>query len=202
MQASPTNPQGDNKTPAKVGRPSVMTSKVENTIIERMMSGESLNAICQSPEMPGRSTVMRHIAKDSIFQAKYTRAREALVEHWADELLEIADDGTLDTIPGTNKHGEEVQVSNPSNVQRDRLRVDSRKWLMSKLTPKKYGDRVDVDVSGEVVHVAVSSLSDREKARRWALFMVEDQQAAASGVVIEGEVQSVQTLPNKSDASL
>jgi len=189
LQTSPIDPQGESKTPAKKGRPSVMTKTVCNTICERMMAGESLRAVCRDPKMPGDSTVHRHLAKDPVFREQYTHAREVLMEYWADEIVDIADDGTLDTIPGTNKHGQEVQVSNPSNVQRDRLRVDSRKWLMSKLAPKKYGDKLDVEHSGEVVHQHVSTLSDREKARRWALFMVEDQRAAASGVTIEGEVE-------------
>jgi len=151
--------------------------------------------------MPAKTTILRHLAKTPEFATQYARAREQLVEHWADEVLDIADDGTLDTIQGTNKHGQEVQVSNPSNVQRDRLRVDSRKWLMSKLAPKKYGDKLDVEHSGEVVHQIVSTLSDREKARRWALFMVEDQAAAAGGVVIEGEAQECPTTGETADSS-
>jgi hypothetical protein len=113
------------------------------------------------------------------------------MEYWASDILEIADDGTLDTMPGLNKYGDEVQVPNHANVQRDRLRIDSRKWLLSKLAAKKYGDRMEVDVSGEVgVKVDITALSAREKMRRLALFMLEDQ---AAGQTIDGESSHVDT---------
>jgi hypothetical protein len=61
-----------------------------------------------------------------------TRAREAQVEHWADEILEISDDGRNDSYKDAN---ENERVNN-DHISRSRLRVDTRKWLMSKLAPK------------------------------------------------------------------
>jgi hypothetical protein len=74
---------------------------------------------------------------------RYARACEMRADVIADEIMEIADNVGGDMI--TLKDGREV-VDN-AVVQRDRLRVDSRKWLLAKLQPKKYGERIDVDHS-------------------------------------------------------
>jgi len=137
--------------------------------------------------MPAKSTVMRWLREKPELRDQYAIARDDLLDHWAEDLIEISDDGTLDTMPGTDKHGNEVMVANHANVQRDRLRIDARKWLMSRLGPKKYGDHVEVEHSGEVGHVHrvdITTLTAREKMRRLALFMLEDQ---AAGKIIEGE---------------
>ena len=80
-----------------------------------------------------------------------TRAREAQAEHWADEIIEIADDSGLDVV----NNGEGGYRIDGEAIQRARLRVDARKWLMSKLAPKKYGDRVTNEHTGEVSHRVV-----------------------------------------------
>jgi hypothetical protein len=128
---------------------------------------------------------------------QYRAARDDLMEYWASDILEIADDGTLDTIPGLNKYGDEVMVPNHANVQRDKLRINARQWLLGRLKSEVYGDRVGVDVSGEIQHkVDIGSLSAREKMRRLALFMLEDQ---AAGKIIDGEVVQTSTEPVASD---
>jgi hypothetical protein len=73
------------------------------------------------------------------FRHQYARAREAQADFLAEEILQIADDGENDTYATEN--GPAV---NHDVVQRSRLRVDARKWLASKLAPKKYGDKLAV----------------------------------------------------------
>ena len=167
---------------------SIFTLALFSTICDRISRGESLRSVCRDPEMPHKSTVLRWLHEMPELRDQYVRARDDLMEYWASDILEIADDGTLDTIPGLNKYGDEVMVPNHANVQRDRLRIDARKWLLSKLAARTYGDRLDVEVSGEVQHrVDITALSAREKMRRLALFMLEDQ---AAGTVIEGTVDT------------
>ena len=57
-------------------------------------------------------------------------------EHWAEEIIEIADDSKNDFV---EKEGH--TALNSENINRSRLRVDTRKWLMARLAPKKYGDK-------------------------------------------------------------
>ena len=73
--------------------------------------------------------------------------REAQADRFADEIIEIADDATNDWME--RRQGEEtVRVVNHEHIQRSRLRVDARKWLMAKLAPKKYGDSVALTGGG------------------------------------------------------
>lgn len=111
----------------KLGRPSSYTVEVGDDICERLANGESLRAICVDDGMPGRSTVFRWLGDNESFRDQYARAREDQAETMADDIVSIADgDGVEDTAIAT---------------ARDRLRVDARKWVASKLKPKKYGDR-------------------------------------------------------------
>jgi len=80
------------------------------------------------------------------FAAEYAHAREAQAHKWADEILRIADDGTNDTY--VTDDGREMV--NQDVVQRSRLRVDSRKWLLSKILPKQFGEKLDLTHSGTV----------------------------------------------------
>lgn len=130
------------------GRPSEYSTEIGDKICERMKHGETLRAICRDDGMPDRSTVLRWCDKFPDFYGQYARAREALQDFWADEIVEIADDSTNDFM--TIKRGDEmVEVENKEIVNRSRLRIDSRKWLMSKLAPKRYGEKLEVVGKGD-----------------------------------------------------
>ncbi len=192
-QKTGENPQGSEVRARRGGAASIFTPALFTTITDRISRGESLRSVCRDPEMPHKSTVLRWLREMPQLRDQYAAARDDLLEYWASDILEIADDGTLDTMKGLNKYGDEVMVPNHANVQRDRLRIDSRKWLLSKLAARTYGDRLDVEVSGEVQHrVDITALSAREKMRRLALFMLEDQ---AAGQIIEGTVDTSTDAP-------
>jgi hypothetical protein len=131
-----------------VGRPSDYSPEVADKICGLIADGQSLREICEADEMPDKATVFRWLDKHEEFRDQYARAREAQAEHWADEILEIADDGSNDWMERQSRDGSTQEVINSEHVTRSRLRVDSRKWLMSKLAPKKYGDRVDLTHAG------------------------------------------------------
>ena len=143
------------------GRPTSFTQKIADMICERLSDGESLRTICLGDDMPNRSTVFRWLADESRkeFRDQYARAREAQADFLADEILEIADDTARDTIV-TEKNGEQP---NSEWITRSRLRVDARKWLASKLAPKKYGDKVELSGTGEggAIVVATTPLDER-----------------------------------------
>ncbi len=69
-----------------------------------------------------------------------------------DEILAIADDSVNDWV--TRKYGDtEVQVPDTEAIQRSRLRIETRKWLMGKLKPKKYGDKLELEHGGKIALV-------------------------------------------------
>jgi len=109
----------------KIGRPSGYSVDVADTICQEIMTGKSLRTICAQEDMPGASTVYSWLREHPEFQEAYVRAREIQADVLADEIVEIAD-----TEP-------DAQVA--------RNRIDARKWLASKLRPKKYGDHLKLD---------------------------------------------------------
>lgn len=123
----------------KVGRPSDYSREKATAICDQIEDGRSLRAICQTEGMPAKSTVLLWLALHPEFSAQYARAREAQADKYAEEILEIADDASRDYI-----ETEDGPKLNSEHVQRSRLRVDSRKWLASKLAPKKYGEKLEL----------------------------------------------------------
>lgn len=111
------------------GRPSSYNEKIGDDICERLANGESLRRICLTPNYPRQATVFRWLASNEAFREQYVRAREAQAEALADEIIDIAD--------GKRAEYEGIEP----DVQRDRLAVDARKWVASKLKPKVYGDK-------------------------------------------------------------
>lgn len=119
---------------AKIGRPSILSEELAETICERLIDGKSLRTICCDQAMPSTGTICRWLANDKAFREQYERARDAQADTLADEILDIADDGSNDYMGEDEKY-------NGDAVARSRLRVDARKWIASKLKPKKYGDK-------------------------------------------------------------
>lgn len=125
-----------------MGRASSYSDAIAEVICTRLIDGESLRSICRDEAMPSAATVCRWLADNEKFREQYVRAREAQADTLADEILEIADDSAHDTEVTDN--GERP---NTEWIARSRLRVDARKWLASKMAPKKYGDRINADVT-------------------------------------------------------
>jgi len=103
------------------GRPSDYTIEMAEAVCLRLSCGESLRAICRDDDMPSERAVYTWLLKHEDFAQKYARAREAQMETHLEDILEIADG-----------------VDDPQNK---RVRIDTRKWAMSKLAAKKYGDK-------------------------------------------------------------
>lgn len=142
MADDPTLPTG--ALPARThAREGNLLSPVQMEICQRIMAGESVRRICRAEHMPTQSTVFEWLASDLQFRAAYQIAKQLLAETLADDILEIADDSSGDFI-----EGQEGPAFNAEHVQRSKLRVDSRKWLASKLAPKRYGDSTALRVDG------------------------------------------------------
>jgi len=152
----------------KGGRPEVYTPELATIICDRLAKGESLRSICRDASIPDRATVNSWIVNDKHgFFAQYARAREVGLDEMADELFDIADDSTRDTFVDDNGN----ERTNSEVVARSRLRVDTRKWYLSKLAPKKYGDRITQEVVGEgggPVKVVSADMTPQDAARAYA----------------------------------
>lgn len=95
---------------------------IMNLIIERLASGESLRSICLSDGMPNRSTVIRWLDENEDFATKYARAKDIGFDERAEKLAE------------------DIEVE--EDVQRAKLKFEYGRWYLSKLAPKRYGERL------------------------------------------------------------
>lgn len=145
-----------------MGRPSDYSPELADSICERIASGMSLKEICKPESMPCMSSIFNWLRRDEEFVEKYARAKEAQVEALAEDLLDIADDSTNDWVD--RQFGETtVRVIDNEAIQRSKLRVDTRKWIMSKLAPKKYGDKLDLNHGGSVGVSLINSIPRPER---------------------------------------
>jgi hypothetical protein len=120
------------------------------TVLDRISNGESLRQVSRTEGFPPEATIRNWIRSDQELATQYAQARVLQVESWADEIRDVAFSGDLE----------------PNDK---RVRVDSLKWLLSKLKPERYGlDRLLVlgDESSPVHHlhktVSVSDLTDAQ----------------------------------------
>lgn len=103
--------------------------------------------------MPKSSTVYNWLLDETKkdFLEQYARARNKQAEHLFEEILKISDDGSNDYVETEDDEGNARTVFNHEHVQRSRLRVDTRKWYLSKVLPKKYGEKLDVTSDGKAI---------------------------------------------------
>lgn len=126
------------------GRPSKYTKKLGDQICEMIANGKSLRTIGKTLNF-ALSAFFRWIRENPEFEKQYARAKEEQSEALVEEMLDIADETSSDTITKIGKNGEEYEVQNSEWINRSRLRVDTRKWIASKLKPKKYGERLGLE---------------------------------------------------------
>ena len=114
---------------AKRGRPTDYTPEIGRDICERLAQGESLRSICKDDDFPAESAVRGWVVDDRDgFSAQYTRARDVGLDCRADRI------------------GERIEME--SDTQRARLLFDHERWYLSKLAPKRYGDKLQAEHTG------------------------------------------------------
>ena len=130
------------------GRPTRCTAEIADLIMAELSEGRTLTEICGDPGMPVHSTV-RLWAKQNRggFAARYNEARELGCYMIADQIIDIADDTRGDWIARRKPDGTTEYVRDPGNIRRCELRIKARRWLLSKLLPKIFGDRPDPNAS-------------------------------------------------------
>lgn len=159
------------------GRPTIYSEDLVSELCKRRESA-SLLQVCKSDDMPTRATVYNWLGDEDKkdFLDKYDLAQKIHSEKLFDELLDIADDSSDDRI----ENAEGRKVANNELVARSRLRVDTRKWYLSKVLPKKFGERIDITTGGEKIsngtltpELAAISNEFSEKAKGLLLAPIE-----------------------------
>jgi hypothetical protein len=132
----------------KTGRPGYDKS-IRQKLLKAISEGKSLRKACEGKGMPVTSTVMKWLAEDAEFSEQYARACDERALFHFEECLEIAD------------------ATNADDVAKAKLRIDTRKWMVGKMAPKKYGDRQTVEHEGGVTVTKIErAFVDTETPKR------------------------------------
>lgn len=131
-------------TKRKTGRPTKYSDEIIEKICELIARGMSLRAVCLQDDMPSMATVCKWLSDNQEFSEQYARAREEQADLFVDEIISIADSVEPDS----------------AAVAKAKLQIDSRKWVAAKMMPKKYGDKVEQQITGNLAIQADVKLSD------------------------------------------
>lgn len=123
------------------GRPSIYTPEIAAHICAQIADGNSLRKICREEGVPSLTTIFEWLAAKPEFAEQYARAKEAQADAMAEDMLDIADMPPAIGEKGTVDSGDVAHM---------RLRIDTRKWIASKLKPKKYGDKIEQEIKGDM----------------------------------------------------
>lgn len=141
-----------NEDKRKTGRPSIYTEELANKICERMARGEPIVQICKDEDMPNNDTIYSWVLENkgadkdgkNGFSDKYRLGREAQAEFLFEELLTISDRSD-EIVEGADRMIAGALAAN------QKLKVETRKWVISKILPKKYGDKLDLTSGNEAI---------------------------------------------------
>lgn len=150
------------------GRPSLYDQDIADAICSRVALGETLPRICADEAMPDRVTVWRWEQKHEEFRNALQRARGDRAHAWAEDVIDIADDGTNDWTEREGKDGQSFTVLDHEHVTRSRLRIETRLKVMAKHNPA-YGDSVAVTGKDGGPIQTEDKTDDRAFARRIAM---------------------------------
>jgi hypothetical protein len=130
-KAKPTGKLNRGKEPKHMGRPSSYSPEIAAEICSQLAEGKSLIKVCEDARFPSDATIRSWALDDKEgFSSQYTRAREIGYLVKADEITEIADTET--------------------DAAKAKNRIDARKWMLSKMLPKIYGDKLELEHKGSM----------------------------------------------------
>jgi len=166
------------------GRPSEYTDEKADAICELLARGWSLKRVIEQGNneeeykdigFPSIATVFKWMRENEEFLKNYARAKQESADAMAEEILDISDDGRNDRY--TDEMGRER--TDHDVIARSRLRVDTRKFLMAKMKPKRYGDKLDLTSDGERIEMTPLVISEIKK-RTNAPVATEDETETSS----------------------
>lgn len=142
--------------------------EVFENILERIAEkGEALRTILSDKDMPSSRTFFKWLEEnngvdedgnetESEEVKRYMRATRARADRIFDEMIFIADDGSKDMTTIFSKSGESYDVEDREVTNRSKLKIETRKWVLAKMNPKKYGDKQEITLEGGENPITIS----------------------------------------------
>lgn len=146
------------------GRPTKYNEKIAELVCERVATSTfGLARLCEiHDDLPEKTTINVWRYKYPEFNTRYAQAKLKQADLLAEEVLDVADDARNDWMESFDKNGNPEMKLNSEHVQRSRLRIDTRKWLASKLLPKQYGQHAEEDKTQDktVIEMLIDKLAE------------------------------------------
>jgi hypothetical protein len=125
------------------------TDELEDAICAAIaVTPKGLEEVCEENGFPNARSIYRHLVSSEQFSQKYARGREHQLQLLADQLVPLADKDRICQKRTIKADGSE-EVVILDQVERTKLQIETRKWLLGKLAPKKYGDKLQQQITGE-----------------------------------------------------
>ncbi len=134
-KSAKAKPAPEKASEPKAHRRETYSRELSDKILALLADGKTLRGLCRELGNVVSPGSVKNWVVDDIdgFAERYERARDRCLETWADEIIDIGDEPAIDQ----------------AAVQRNRTRIDARKWTLSKLKPERYGDKVSVDLNSQ-----------------------------------------------------
>lgn len=175
--------EGKSNEKNKGGKPKYWTDElIEVTfkkIIERICDGESVRSILDKSDRkkyPCNVTFLEWVAGNEEFMKQYDKAMEIRADKMFDDLLIIADNQENDVTVKPDG----TEYINHNVINRNKLQIDTRKWSLSRMNPKKYGDKQAVDVTTD--GKSLNSTPDLSKLSNKEVIQLGELQKKAKGL--------------------
>lgn len=115
--------------------------KAQSIVAEIADTGKSLRSVCESNDVKP-STFLLWVSNDSVLAEQYARAMQVRADTHFSEIVEISDKQEIGTVETAKEWGTEIKTADM--VEHRRLRIDARKWVIARMNPRKYGDKLEL----------------------------------------------------------
>jgi len=115
--------------------------KAQAIVAEIADTGKSLRSVCESNEVKP-STFLLWVSNDSALAEQYARAMQVRADTHFSEIVEISDKQEIGTVETAKEWGTEIKTADM--VEHRKLRIDARKWVIARMNPRKYGDKLEL----------------------------------------------------------
>lgn len=136
----------------------MFSQEIADAICSAMAEGQSLRSVLREDRMPSIGTFLRWVSERPDLAEQYGHARALCLDAMAEDIIDIADTPQIGQKSVSKATG--LEITEGDMVEHRRLRIESRKWLLAKVAPKKYGDKIENTIQGpdgKAVRIIASS---------------------------------------------
>jgi hypothetical protein len=150
----------------KVGRPPMYNSKLaQNICMEVATTARGIDEICEAnSKFPKSTTIYRWLIHNPEFRGMMDAARKSQLDLLQDQIIPISDTPKVGQVVTLDRKGEVIERKASDMIEHRKLQIETRKWMLSKLLPKKFGDSHGNEPASGMTAIAISVRYDPQPA--------------------------------------